>query len=339
MKKEMTPKERVMAVINQKEFDCLPVISTSSAVNPTCMERANASFPSAHYDPAKMAALAETGYTLLGFDCIMPYFSAHLEASALGCSVQWGDTSNVPVVTEHAITRLGEFAIPSSYPNRAPCSALIKAIRLLKKKHGDTVPIIGKVIGPWGLLYQLYGGDNLTMDLILEPKQIKALFRQLTESAVLFAKAQFDAGADTVTWIDHTIMDFFSPQIYQEFLLPLHQYAARQLAPYGPVIWSIYGNVYDRFELIAQSGFPILHILANNNLQKARETIGNRMLVIGSINNPAVLVSGTPEDVRREVFRCIEYGGRLIAPEAAIPLKTPTANLIELVQSVHRARF
>ena len=336
---KMTPKERVFATILGEETDCVPAITPSMGINITCMERSGSFFPDAYYSASKIAALAETGHTILGFDSISPYFSAHLEAMAFGCEVQWGDAYHVPIITKRAFCDPGEFSLPDTFPKRPPCSALLKAIQILKKKYGNTVPIIGKVIGPWSLTHLLYGIEDLLMDCILEPIKIHALFQQLNEAAIKFAEAQFDAGADIITWIEHISSDYFNPGIYKEFLLPLHQKAASRLRRHGPLIWTIFGDVSDRFELMAQSGFSLLNILPSNDIPVARKIIGDRMVVIGAINNPDVLVGGTAMDVRRAVLHSVKTGSRIISPEAAISTKTPTANLIELVHTAHQLSF
>lgn len=339
MPAKMTPKERVLAALSGRETDVIPAISTSVGINIDCMERSGAFFPDAYYSAPKIAALAETGHTIIGFDSITPYFSAHLEAVALGCEIQWGDAYHVPIISKRAIKQPDEFIQPASFPNRPPCSALLKAIQMLKKKYGNTVPIIGKVIGPWSLAHFLYGVEDLLMDCILEPQKIRALFAQLNECAIKFAEAQFDAGADVITWIEHASSDYMNPKLYQDFILPLHQKSTARLTRHGPLIWTIFGDVSDRFELLAQSGFPILHTLPSNNIPAARSVIGNRMIVIGTINNPDILTGGTGIDVRRAVFHSIKTGSTIIAPEAAISTKTPTSNLVELIRASHQANF
>jgi MtaA/CmuA family methyltransferase len=339
MSNKMSPKERVFSALSGHEVDCIPVINSSTGINITCMERSGAFFPEAYYSAPKIAALAETGHTIIGFDSITPYFSAHLEAISLGCEVQWGDAYHVPLITKRAFRNPEEFSPPDTFPNRPPCSALLKAIQMLKKKHGSTVPIIGKVIGPWSLAHFLYGIEDLLMDCILEPQKIHTLLRQLNECAVKFAEAQFDAGADIVTWIEHASSDYFTPKVYQDFLLPLHKNATSRLGRHGPLIWTIFGDVADRFELLAQSGFPVLNILPSNDIPAARAVIGSRMTVIGTINNPDVLTGGSTMDVRRAVFHSINSGSKIIAPEAAISTKTPTSNLIELVRAAHNYKY
>ena len=52
--------------------------------------------------------------------------------------------------------------------------------------------------------------------------------------------------------------------------------------------------------------------------------------LVGNINNPETLYARGPEEVRREVFRCLDAGVQMIAPECAVPLATKIENLMAI---------
>ena len=69
--------------------------------------------------------------------------------------------------------------------------------------------------------------------------------------------------------------------------------------------------------------------------------VNKRISLIGNINNPETLFSKGPEEVRREVFKNLDAGVQLIAPECAVPLQTAIENLKEIPKAVrdwHRAQ-
>ncbi len=78
-------------------------------------------------------------------------------------------------------------------------------------------------MGPWTLAYHLYGVENLVLDTILEPKKTKELIWDLSQVTKEFAAAQFEAGADIVTWAEHVTRDLVSASIYEEFVLEVHK--------------------------------------------------------------------------------------------------------------------
>ena len=56
--------------------------------------------------------------------------------------------------------------------------------------------------------------------------------------------------------------------------------------------------------------------------------------LVGNINNPETLYARGPEEVRQEVYKCLEAGVQMIAPECAIPLATKIQNLMEIPLAV-----
>ena len=56
--------------------------------------------------------------------------------------------------------------------------------------------------------------------------------------------------------------------------------------------------------------------------------------LVGNINNPETLYAKDPEDVKEEVFKCLDAGVQMIAPECAIPLATKVQNLIAIPEAV-----
>ena len=55
---------------------------------------------------------------------------------------------------------------------------------------------------------------------------------------------------------------------------------------------------------------------------------------MGNINNPTTLYARGPAEVREEVFKCLDAGVQMIAPECAIPLATKLENLIAIPDAV-----
>ena len=64
------------------------------------------------------------------------------------------------------------------------------------------------------------------------------------------------------------------------------------------------------------------------------DIVDGRIALVGNINNPVTLYSKGPEEVREEVFRAMDAGVDMIAPECAIPLATKLENLLEIPKSV-----
>ncbi|MDR1253332.1 MAG: methyltransferase [Treponema sp.] len=332
---KMSPAERVKAVLAGGDFDVYPAINPTSVATIEVMEIVRSFFPSAHTNAMEMAVLAAAGHDVFGFDSVAPYFSVHLEAAALGAKVDWNDAAHTPVIVKKPVTRIDDFNIPQSFLHRTEFQRLIKACEILKKKYSGRVLVIGKVVGPWTLAYNLYGVENLVLDTVLEPEKTKKLIGELAVIPIEFAKAQFDAGADMITWADHVTSDLVSAKIYEEFLLPVHIKAAKILQKGGPVILHICGNVTDRLDCIARTGFTLFHMDSRNDIAAAVKQVGSSITITGCVNNPVTLGQGTPAMVREEVEANLRSGVRLISPECALPSSVPRENLKCLVKTAH----
>ncbi len=331
----MTSRERVLAVFNGTSYDRIPVINPTSLATVESMRHTKAFFPQAHTDSHAMAALAGAGRDLFGFDSVTPYFSIHLEAAALGCAIDWGKFDRMPQILKSPLLKPDEFLMPENFLDRKPIKALLLAIKALRKKYGPEVAIIGKVVGPWTLAFHLHGTANLILATNMEPDKVHQFLARLMQTSIDFAHAQFEAGADILTWADHATADLISPKIYEEFLLPVHQQCNRALQKAGPVILHTCGLVTDRVELFSQTGFEAFHLESRNDVKTAAHITDGRMIMTGNINNPRILLNGTTADVRNAVNSAIEGGIQLLSPECALPCWVPNRNLLEIV---HAAR-
>lgn len=334
----MTPKERFMAGLFRKKTDRVPVGNPTSVATVECMEASGAYFPDVHLDSFKMAKLAATGFELLEFDTIAPYFSVQQEAMAFGCEMTMGSVDAMPDIRKNPFNDPEEIEIPEDFLDRPGTATVLEALRLLKKEYKDHVCLVGKVMGPWTLSYHLYGVQRFLMDTILDPDKVRGFLQKLKEVSVMFANAQFEAGADVVTLADHATGDLVGPNTYRDFLLPVHQELTGRIN--GPLILHICGRTIDRIPHIAKAGFNAFHFDSKNDTVEAQAVASREgLLLIGNINNPNVLYAGTPEDVRKQVFEALEAGVPLIAPECAVPLRTPNANLKAIVDSVREYCF
>lgn len=335
MRMKMTSRERVLAAFNKMPFDKNPVISPTSLATVESMRLTKTFFPQAHINGDAMAALAAVGHDVIGFDSVTPYFSVHQEAAALGCEIDWGNIDRLPRILKSPLARPEDFVLPANFLNRRPVKAILQAIRALRKKYGSEVAIIGKVIGPWTLAYHLHGTAALLMETILEPELVKRFLETLAQVPITFAQAQFEAGADILTWADHVTADLISAKMYEELLLPVHQNCMSRIRKDGPVILHVCGSVTDRLALFCKAGFEAFHLDSRNDIATACNIVDDKMLLTGNINNPNVLLNGTVKDVQDAVNKTLDNGIYLISPECAVPFWVPNRNLMEIVHTAH----
>lgn len=323
-----------MNALAGKPVDRTPVANPTNVATVELMDMVDAPFPDACRDPELAAQLAATGYTELGFDTIAPYFTIIQESAALGCDMQWEGKDNWPTVRMYNPIWKGpdDIVIPPDFLDNRDTRAITGAIEILKKEYGNEVAIIGKTMGPWTLAYHVFGVESFLLMTVDDPDMVKREMDKLKEISVLFGEAQIAAGADALTFPDHATGDLVSGEYYRRFLLEIHQEMAERLKV--PLILHICGNTLDRLDYIAQTGMASFHFDSKNDPQEAMDIAAGRIGLVGNINNPETLYARGPEQVRAEVYKCMDAGVNMIAPECAVPLATKLENLIEIPKAV-----
>ncbi len=338
----MTSRQRFMAALNGEPVDRPPAAAIVSVANYELMDIVGSHFPDANIEPEPMATLAAGGHEVIGFDSVVPIFSIAQEATALGCQVDWSAQDMMPNPKDPPwADRDAQIRLPDGFPDSfledkyVKCS--IDAVRLLKQRYGDEVMVLGKVMGPWTLSYHVYGVQEFLLDTIVDPDRVRLSLETLSQVPVVYAKAQLEAGADAIVWADHTTGDLVRNTTYRDFLLHHHQALIPQVTfpdrTRAPVILHCCGKTLDRIQYFREAGFTAYHFESANPADKMVAGAAGKVKLAGNINNPVTLFTRGPEEVRAEAQQAIDAGVDIIAPECAVPLQTPVANLKEIVQT------
>lgn len=322
------------AMFNGRKGERPPAVNPTSIACHDLMDATGISFPEAHLNANAMAELALAGHEIVGFDSVMPEYSVVQEAAALGADIDWGDRDRMPDTKSFLYEDFSNVTVPDHFLERPPMKIVLDALSTLRRHVGGKVPVIGKVMGPWTLSYHMAGTQNFLLQIGLgEIDKVNKMIRQLIPATIASARAQFQAGADIVVLADHATGNLVGPRHYQELLLPVHKELTREIN--GPLILHVCGNCTDRLELFSQAGFDAYHFEWQVDAKRAVETVGDRMSLVGNVNNPQALLQGTPEDVYKQARYAIAAGVQMIGPECAIPLPTPLENLKAIVAAVH----
>jgi MtaA/CmuA family methyltransferase len=336
-REQMTSYERVSAAFRRLPYDRIPLINPVSNVIRESMVKTGCFFPQAHYDAAKMALLAAAGHDLFGFDSVSPYFSACNEAAAFGCVINWGSVDLPPSIRSNIKYNELNIKPNDEYISKKPVKTIVDAIRLLKAKYNDKVVIIGKVIGPWTLAFNLFGTQKMLTNLILNMESVIELTGQLNEYILEFAKAQIEAGAHIITISDDAVGDFLSLDGYHILIQPLHQMINKLIHIAGAFsIIHLNGVAIDKLVDFADAGFDGANIDSYNQFLTAKKIVGDRLIYCGGLNVPQVLLSGNIEDVIHEVSYYMKNGIDILAPEEVLNAGVPSENLKAIYTGIYR---
>jgi MtaA/CmuA family methyltransferase len=207
----------------------------------------------------------------------------------------------------------------------------LDAVRLLRQRLGEDVPVMGWVEGAFALASVLRGDTNLLLDIHDRPEWLKALLDRLVEVGLAFARAQVAAGAHVVGLGD-SMGSLVSPRQYRELVLPHEQrvFAAVREAGAVPRL-HICGNTSHILADMARSGAAIVDLDSMVDLGRAVEAFGmDGPAPCGNFDPVSVMLRGTPPEVEAAVRRCAAAGGprHLSAAGCEVPDGTPGANLL-----------
>jgi len=307
--------------------------SGTSIVTDELMTLAGAAFPEAHLNGQVMAKLAIAGHTILGYDVVMPLFGVWHESAALGCPVEWGDRLHMPDCRRSIWKTDADIRFTKDFLKHPAAKAPLAAISILKKQLGSDCAVCGKVFGPWTLGYHFFGVEEFLINTLLKADMIRKIIDRLKEVTVLYAHAQVEAGADCILLADHATRDLCSPEMYRDFLLPVHREFAERIT--CPLILHICGDTKDRIRYIRESQIDCFHWdTKSGEPVEIRRLAGDKLSLMGGISNIETLYNGTPEDVRRQAEAAVRAGINIVGPECAVPLDVKVENLKAISQQI-----
>lgn len=320
----LTPRQRVLNALNGEEVDIAPVANPNSIVTREMQELVGAYFPEAHRNAEAMTELALAGHTICGYDNVFPVYGAGTqESGAMGVKIDWGDPGNLPAILGHIWDHPDQIQVPDDFLDRLEIRTVLDSIRMLREELGDKVAVFGKAYGPWSLAYHFFGIEPFLVDTFRDPPKVHAIMERLKAFTITFGRAQIDAGADALNVCEHITADLVRPEAYSTYLLEVDREIAAEFSV--PVILHCCGKTLDRVDLFNQNGFACFNFESANDAFEMRAEAD--MVLCGNINNPNTILSGTPQDVEREVFYALDAGVEILAPECAAPVNGRLANI------------
>jgi MtaA/CmuA family methyltransferase len=264
-------------------------------------------------------------------DLLQAISDPYREAADLGAQVEFPDDGlpicKVPLLAEPG--DVSKLRAPDPGSGRRMGDRL-EAVRYFHKQAGGRVPVMGWVEGALAEAADLRGVSTLLTDLYDRPEWVRDLLETCTEVEIAFARAQVDAGADIIGLGD-AIASQVSPKIYRQFALPYEQRifaAVREMGALGRL--HICGNTSRILADMVQSDADIIDVDWMVDFGQAAEVFGGLAAICGNQDPVAVMLDGTPEQVRRITLERMAAGGPrcISAAGCEIPDGTPHANLL-----------
>ena len=190
------------------------------------------------------------------------------------------------------------------------------------------------------------GTENMCMDMVAEPELCAFIFERIQDFACAHARKILEA-ADGMIDITQVTDDFgtqsglmFSPEMTERYLGAYYRKNIAMAKSFGAhVFHHDDGAMVAMLPWLAGLGIEVLNPLQWHlpgwDLAELKRTYGGRLCFHGGVDNQWILPFGTEEDVRNEVRACAEAlfadrTGFIVAPCHNAQAMTPVQNLLAL---------
>ncbi len=329
---EFTLKTRLLAALEGKPVDKIPVCSVTQTGIVELMDEVGAPWPEAHTNPELMAKLAIANHELSGLEAVRIPYCLTVLVEAMGCEINMGTKNRQPSVTAHPYPKdLEGAAIPADLLQRGRIPVVLEAIKIIREKVGPDVPIIGGMEGPITVASDLISVKSFMKWSIKKTDLFEQTLDLATEAAIMYANAMVEAGADIISVADPVASpDLMSPDSFKQFLQARLQKFSSSVN--SVTILHICGNVNAILNYMADCGFEGLSVEEKiGSPKKAKEIIGGRARFVGNVSSPFTLLPGPIDKIKAEAKVALEEGVDVLAPGCGIAPMTPLENIKAMV--------
>jgi uroporphyrinogen decarboxylase len=187
---------------------------------------------------------------------------------------------------------------------------VLDAIKIVKTELNGRVPLIGFAGAPFTLLcYMIEGRGSKTFSkakkyLYTEPALSHALLQKITDSTILYLKAQIKAGANLVQLFD-SWAGILSPEQYRIYSLPYISQICDAITEV-PVTVFAKGAFFAREEM-GKLNCEVIGLDWNMDIAESRKLIGNSKTLQGNLD-PCVLY-GTYDEIKKQTRSMMQQFG------------------------------
>jgi len=335
LKDEMTPKERIEAMINGRPFDRVPcnIFIGDHAASIIGVKVSDLNFSSEKFIQGQLAANDLYGIESTG---VSPGLAGIAEA--LGSELIFPD-HGAPYVSKYAIKDvldLDKLSVPD--PVKAGrFSFVLETAEKLVDRFGREIPVSVEVPGPFTTAGNLMSIEKLLRDTRKNPEYIHRVLRLVTDTTIAFIKEAAKLNVDIGIAEPSASGTLISKDMFKKFTLPYLTEivnAIKKLGKGSPYL-HICGNTKKIWTLMADTGVGALSLDDVIDLEEAKKEVGDRVMLIGNVKPTATMYLGKPIDVERDVKECLKKAydnpkGYVLALGCGFPIDTPPENIYAL---------
>ena len=327
--------QRVMNTIEGKEVDRIP---NMNLVMSFAAKQLGVSYGNYVSDYRLLTQGALRCHETFGMDMVCVISDPMREAEGLGAQVVIPE-DGVPYSPQPLLRDLRDIAaLKVAEPSK--CRRMndrLEAVRFLKERVGNEVPVVGWVEGAVAESCDLMNMSEVLMNLLDEPEEMRYLLELCCRQSTLFAKAQIEAGAHFIG-VGDAASSLIGPVLYEQFALPFQQKLIGDIHAMGAKVkLHICGNLTPVLGLAGQSGADIIDLDHMVDLEQAARVLPPATVLCGNYDPVSVLLQGDENFVRSEVRRCLNISNThriIVSAGCEVPKETPKQNMTAVMDEI-----
>lgn len=191
----------------------------------------------------------------------------------------------------------------------------------------------------WETAWYMRGMENLMVDMLTEDPMAECLLDAVTQRAIIRAQNYVKAGVDVLFLGDDIGMQktiLMSQDLYRTWLKPRIKQvvaAARAINPDIVIFYHSCGYVEPFIPDLIDIGIDVLNPVQPEcmDFKTIHDAFGDRISFHGTIGTQTTMPFGSPDDVKREVYKNLEIagdrGGLLVSPTHLLEPEVPWENV------------
>ncbi|NMW22810.1 MAG: uroporphyrinogen decarboxylase [Chlorobiaceae bacterium] len=342
-KDSLSPIQRLQAYGQGAPVDRLPCVPI---VGNTAARVLGVSVGSLRNNGKILADAQIASYRRFGYDNIRIFTDLYTIAEGMGANIRVLEDETA-FLSEPAIQNLAEIATlrPVDPRRDGVLPEHIEAVKRVVQEVGHEVPVTAALTCPFTNASFLVGAVTLSRLVLKDPASVHQLCKFSLDSALAFAEAIFDAGGTPSLTDAMSSSSVISPKQFAEFSFPYLKTLVDYIHSKGrPATLHICGKTSLIWDKMADTGADCLSIDNDASLLDAKHTIGHRVRLMGNVHPSAIMLQGTPEEIRRAVYKCVAAAhdnpkGFVVASGCSLPTETPLENIDAMLDAVREIGY
>lgn len=337
-KDKMTPKERMIAFSKGDEMDRIPIVpdmgvTMSDFIGATTYE---------YYHSSEVIKDTEVAlFKRLRHDSVGVSTTLRGMAEAMGSEIFY-PKDNISLLKEPIVKKPEDISklklIDPWKDGKLPI--LLEALQKIRDEIGDEADIGASMTAPFSVCASVIGTDNLLRWIVKKPDIVHKIMDIITLCNDEYIRALGSIGFSTGFCDPVASTSLIKKKHFDEFVLPYFSRNVENVIKYcnsKPTI-HICGKSKELWKDIVECGIGNFSIDNCEDLQEAKEIMGDKVCITGNVPPVDALLFGTKEDIDLAVKECVKKAydspcGFILSTGCQIPKGTKIENIEHFMEA------